>query len=40
MGVGEHIPQALDPEPHEDQVGERVDDLGAVEANVIILEAV
>jgi hypothetical protein len=38
--VGEHIAQALDPKPHKDQVGERVDDLGAVEADVVILEAV
>lgn len=40
MSVGEHIPQALNPEPHEDQVGNRVDDLGAVETDVVILEAV
>ena len=38
--MGKYIPQSLNPEPHKDQVGERVDDLGAVEADVVILEAV
>lgn len=37
MGVGKDIPQALEPEPHKHHVGERVDRLGAVEGDVVIL---
>lgn len=37
VAVGDHIPQAPEAEPHEDQVGERVDQFGAVEGNVVVL---
>lgn len=38
VGIRNDIPQALDPEPHKDEVCQRVDHLGAVEGDVVILE--
>ena len=38
MGVGNDISQALDSKPHKHQVRERVDQLGAVKGDVVILE--
>jgi len=37
VAVGDDISQALEPEPHKHQVRERVDRLGAVEGDVVVL---